>query len=197
VRRRRREAQDGEPVDGMGRRRAHPCGPAPGGNRPAVMFPDDLPVVGLRPAVELDLPFLLALHEGAFRRYVESYWGWRADQQEELYKRRFAESPRQIVTVDGTDAGCLCVTDTEDAIRVLYIALLTAYQGRGIGTYLLRAVLDKAAAASKPVTTRAFRSNPACALYARLGFVAAGEDETHIYLRAEPAAFLKGNAPCD
>jgi ribosomal protein S18 acetylase RimI-like enzyme len=50
------------------------------------------------------------------------------------------------------------------------IALLPEVQGRGIGTRLIRDILQAAQRRGFPVRLSVFASNPARALYARLGF---------------------------
>jgi ribosomal protein S18 acetylase RimI-like enzyme len=53
---------------------------------------------------------------------------------------------------------------------VIDIALLPEFRRRGIGTALLRALLEEGAARDLPVRIHVERLNPALALYERLGF---------------------------
>jgi ribosomal protein S18 acetylase RimI-like enzyme len=68
-------------------------------------------------------------------------------------------------------------------IRVVDLALLPPWRGRGIGGRLLRELLAEAAAAGLPVRVHVERTNPALRLYARLGFAPAAE--LGPYLRLE------------
>jgi ribosomal protein S18 acetylase RimI-like enzyme len=52
----------------------------------------------------------------------------------------------------------------------LAIAVRADYRGRGIGTCLLDALLDRAAGRHRAVSLSVSRENPAIALYQRLGF---------------------------
>ncbi|HAV35433.1 MAG TPA: GNAT family N-acetyltransferase, partial [Massilia sp.] len=72
-------------------------------------------------------------------------------------------------------------------IRVIDIALLAQYRGQGIGTTLLRSLLDEARRGARRVTIHVEENNPALALYLRLGFT---QIETHgLYrLMAWPAS---------
>ena len=65
--------------------------------------------------------------------------------------------------------------------------LLPPWQGRGIGSAIVRSILERGAIAGKPVTLRVLHSNPRAAkLYDLLGFTAVRAIETHTYMRADP-----------
>ena len=73
-----------------------------------------------------------------------------------------------------------------DEIRLFRVFLLPSVQNRGIGTRLVRDLLDEAAAAGLPLRLRVLRVNPARRLYERLGFVLSGETETHFTMERLP-----------
>lgn len=61
-----------------------------------------------------------------------------------------------------------------------HVALLSAFQGRGIGTGILRALQDRAQGEGKPLSLHVQRGNDgAAALYRRLGFTLAEPGATH------------------
>jgi GNAT superfamily N-acetyltransferase len=90
------------------------------------------------------------------------------------------------VVVDGVDVGILCVTRREDHLFLGKVALLPPYQGRGVGTELVKTVLDQGRGLALPVRLQVLKANRARALYERLGFAECGETETH-YLMVWPA----------
>ena len=57
-----------------------------------------------------------------------------------------------------------------DEIRLIDIALLPEYRGKGIGASLLSDLQDKADAVGKPIRIHVEKFNPALRLYERLGF---------------------------
>jgi len=60
----------------------------------------------------------------------------------------------------------------EQQIRLLDIALLKEFQNRGVGTLLLRRLMDEAAQMQKPLRHMVFvLNNNAHRFYERLGFV--------------------------
>jgi len=67
------------------------------------------------------------------------------------------------------------------------IELLPECQNRGIGTHLIKTVIQDAEAKGKRVALQVLKVNPARQLYERLGFVMTGETATHILMaRSKP-----------
>ena len=143
----------------------------------------------LRSVDPLDRDFLLRLHELAFRPYIEAQWGWDDARQLAFFEEHFRRHAGWLVIqVDGEDAGRLVVEVREDALYLADIELLPRAQGRGIGSAVVRSVMDDAAREGRAVVLRVLHVNPrARALYERLGFRHVRDIETHAYLRWEPS----------
>lgn len=140
----------------------------------------------LRPAAAGDESFLERLYAST-RAEELAVVGWTAEQKVRFLAQQFAarqahyrghygEASSQIVLVDGEPAGRLYVARRPDEIRIIDIALLPDYRGRGFGTELLRRLLAEAAGAGKAVRMHVERHNPAQRLYERLGFSALTDD---------------------
>jgi ribosomal protein S18 acetylase RimI-like enzyme len=138
----------------------------------------------LRPATDADSGFLETLHAATMRHVVEQIWGWDAADQHERFHREFDASRSQIVVVDGMDAGVIAIEKREDGWFLANIQIGPAYQSRGLGSRLIGAILAGAHAASLSVTLQVLKVNRARRLYERLGFVTAGETDTHFLMRA-------------
>jgi ribosomal protein S18 acetylase RimI-like enzyme len=109
------------------------------------------------------------------------------------YRARFPGSDHTLICLGGRPVGRLWVARTADELLVVDLALLPASRGSGIGTTLLRGLLDEAQAASVPVRLSVERDNPrAMALYRQLGFRPVGGDELRVRMEcrspASPAA---------
>jgi ribosomal protein S18 acetylase RimI-like enzyme len=93
-------------------------------------------------------------------------------------------------------AGRLYIDLTGPSLHLIVIALLPAFQGRGIGTGILRALQDQAQGEGKPLSLHVQRGNDgAAALYRRLGFTLARPGGIHDHFtwaagesRGQPAA---------
>ncbi len=185
--------------------------PPPEREEPAASRPEDaaLPRLSvrfaLRPEVEADAPFRLAL----FR--VSRGPGWDQVQlpadllgkimeqqfhaQTQGYRADYPQARFEIVTVGGAPVGRL-VTDRRpaDGLHLVDIALMPERRGQGIGESILRDLMEEAAAAGTAMTLQVARDNLAAQrLYLRLGFVATAASETHFTLRwpAPPASLTR------
>jgi ribosomal protein S18 acetylase RimI-like enzyme len=80
-----------------------------------------------------------------------------------------------IVVVDDSAAGRLIVDESGDQIKVIDLALLPEYRGQGIGTSLLRGVLDRADRMGRAIVLHVEKQSRAVRLYERLGFLISAE----------------------
>jgi GNAT superfamily N-acetyltransferase len=90
--------------------------------------------------------------------------------QHTFYREHYPKARYQIILHDGRQVGRLYVDRRATEIRVMDIALLPAYRGRGIGSALLNTVFAEARASGLPVTIHVERFNPALRWYEALGF---------------------------
>ncbi|XVQ88257.1 GNAT family N-acetyltransferase [Microbispora siamensis] len=128
-------------------------------------------VIGLRPATQADSEFCFRLHKAALGEYVAAIWGWDEQDQRGHHARVFDPGNTRIVTVDGADAGMLSVDYRPTEIYLGRIEIDPAYQGRGIGTHLITALLDEARRRGQDLLLDVLTVNHrAHALYRRLGF---------------------------
>lgn len=132
----------------------------------------------LRPATADDYDFLFALHRSAMRPYIEALWGWHEEWQAEYFLKKFDPATRKVIVIDGVDAGVLVVEERPDEVYVGLIELLPPYQGRGIGTEILRQLAADAHRRGLPLALHVLTTNePAQRLYKRLGFTPVAEEE--------------------
>jgi ribosomal protein S18 acetylase RimI-like enzyme len=106
--------------------------------------------------------------------------------QDHHYRTNYTDTSYDVILADGEAAGRLYVARWPDEIRIVDITLLPAFRGRGLGSALLRALIEEADAAAKPLTIHVEQANPARALYERLGFRPAGEHGVYVLMRRAP-----------
>ena len=131
----------------------------------------------LRPATPADVPFLTDVVVEATRdqgRLPDDF-------DEESYRRGFAQwslevlEGTSVIEVDGEPAGRLRVERSPGVVELAGIQLLPRFQSQGIGTRIIRGLIDEARAADARLELLAEPDNPrARALYERLGFVPSG-----------------------
>lgn len=135
------------------------------------------------PAHESGAGFARAVHHRAYREVVERQFGpWIEEQQDRYFDRDWSAATFEIVLCDGITCGYVCIEDRADDIHIREIVLLPEYQGRGIGSSILREVMERACTRRVPVRLGTFLKNRALGLYHKLGFQEIGRTETHTLL---------------
>ena len=152
--------------------------------------------ITLRPVTDNDDEFLFQVY-ASIRRDEVGAWGWSIAQQDAFLKMQFTAQQRSydlsgpngshdIIVMDDQQVGRLLVSRTSSEIHLVDIALLPAARGSGIGTSLIRNLLDEGDSKDLPVRLEVVRGNPAALLYERLGFVKTGESGLHIKMERLP-----------
>ncbi len=146
---------------------------------PASMRADGL---GLRLETEADVPFLRRLYVSIREDELASLLDWSLDQKLAFLEQQFAaqrhhygthyiDTVFQLIEMDGVPIGRLYL-DRGNPVdtRVVDLAFLPEWRGRGLGTAFLSAVFDEAFAQGRAVSIHVEDYNPARRLYYRLGF---------------------------
>jgi ribosomal protein S18 acetylase RimI-like enzyme len=152
----------------------------------------------LRPVTPEDRPFLFAVYASTREQELapvpwtpeqkEAFLRMQFHAQDVYYRENYEGATFEVILLDGMPAGRLYLMHCPDEIRVIDIAILPAYRGKGIGTALLRGLQHDARAAQKPLSIHVERMNPAKRLYERLGFqLAAEHGEVYLFMQWHPA----------
>ncbi len=129
---------------------------------------------------DTDIHFIYTLKERCFKWYIEKIYGWNENVQMELTRKEMDEhlADMNIIQYNGIDIGLFTFyyDDIGDACIGMF-AILPEYQGNGIGTGILRNVLEENR--NVRIYLKTYKENPARNLYRRVGFVKYDETETH------------------
>lgn len=136
--------------------------------------------VTFRPQNDADRPFLFALYAST-RADELAMVQWSDEQKLQFLQMQFhAQSTYYAQEYDGCEflvieqhgkpVGRLYIDRTPDDLRIVDIALMPEARGQGLGTILLKEILDEAAAKGAIVSIHVENFNPARRLYERLGF---------------------------
>jgi ribosomal protein S18 acetylase RimI-like enzyme len=148
-----------------------------------------VPETSLRAARQDDYGFALDLYLQSTRPLLLALGRW----DEARILARFAEGwhleEARMISAAGTTIGFIQVSESPDTVHIDQIHIVASFRGRGIGTGLIRAVMQRARDAGKMVGLNVIRGNlRAIALYRRLGFHIAADDEDKIQMRWLPEA---------
>jgi ribosomal protein S18 acetylase RimI-like enzyme len=142
--------------------------------------------VSLRPADAGDFDFGFEVTELAMRGYIEQTWGrW----DEALHRRHhaatFKADTHRVILVAGERAGILAVEQQAEHVQLEKLYLLPGARNRGVGSQVLRSVLQPAIARGQSVRLRVLAVNtPAQRFYARHGFVVVAVTPERLFMEA-------------
>jgi ribosomal protein S18 acetylase RimI-like enzyme len=108
--------------------------------------------------------------------------------QQQSYSARYPTARNNIILLDECRVGRMLVDRTEGVITLVDIALLGEYRNRGIGSFLIRGLIDEATASQKPVRLSVYKFNPAARLYHRLGFSTVEDRGIYLEMERKPGA---------
>ena len=107
--------------------------------------------------------------------------------QHSHYRERFPDASYSLILRDDSPVGRLYILRKKGEIRILDVTLLPEYRNGGIGTSLVRDLLDEAAQAGKRVLIYVDTFNPSLRLFERLGFKSIAEEGINFLMEWRPA----------
>jgi ribosomal protein S18 acetylase RimI-like enzyme len=153
--------------------------------------------ITLRPVGGNDDEFLLSVYAST-RAQEMAMVRWSAEQKEAFVRAQFtaqsehyaAEHPRadhDVICREEVAVGRVYVDRNSEVLHILDITILPQYQRLGIGSTVLRRLMQEASAgeSAKPVTIYIETFNPGQSLFRKLGFEAVSESGFHRLLRWE------------
>ena len=146
--------------------------------------------VSLRTATAADRPLLRQIYASTRAQELDQVV-WAPGQREAFLEMQFVaqdhefrrlnpDAEHQVVEVDGQGVGRLWVDMRPGDLRIVDIALLPAFRGRGVGSELVAGVQRRAKAQGSSVSVHVQVDNPARRLYERLGFAVVADLGLHL-----------------
>lgn len=153
------------------------------------------PSLVLRPIHSEDHDFLFQVYAGTrldelaltdwSEAQKQAFLTQQFEAQHHHYQTHYQGARFDLILLDDQPVGRLYVARWREEIRIMDIALLPDYRNRGIGSGLLRDLLEEAAVTGKRLTIHVERYNPALRLYRRVGFEPIGETGVYLLLAVE------------
>lgn len=147
------------------------------------------PVVAFRPITDQDRAFLVSLYIST-REHEFRHTGWSGEEvvdfltrqfdlQKQSFEMHFLGAAFRIITLDGVDVGRLYVDRGDTYLHIIEFSLVPEWRGRGLGTDILRSLLNEAHGGKVPVRLSVLKDSPALPLYLRHGFRIVGDKSSH------------------
>jgi len=153
--------------------------------------------VTLRPVVAADEPLLLEIYASTraeemamvpwTREQQEAFIAMQFAAQQEHYRKVQPDANHDIITLNDRSVGRLYVARTEEYIEIMDITLLPQERNSGIGTSLIKALMDEATRL-RPVRIYVESFNPSLRLFERLGFRRVEEHGVHLLMEWVPTS---------
>ena len=144
-------------------------------------LPPDISFV-LLSSDEVDMLFALAAKHEAMGPHIEAKWGWDEAYQLSVHKKHYEEKPFYKIVRSGEAVGTLSIQCSREYMRFGEFYLFKKYQGKGLGTLILRHCLEFAEFLKLPVRLEYLHWNPVGSLYKRHGFTEIGQSDIHVFM---------------
>ena len=152
----------------------------------------------LRPREEEDLAFLRDLYAGtreeelrpvdwteeAKRAFLDDQF----NKQHSHYLQHYPQAMWLIITFEGEPVGRLYVASNANDVRIMDVSLVPSHRNRGVGTTLMRGLIEEADRDGIMASLHVEPFNPALRLYERLGFVHVETRGIYLYMERRKQA---------
>lgn len=146
--------------------------------------------LNIRPEVEQDKAFVEKLYRSTredllqldlAEALIDNLIRMQFQAQQTSYRMQFPAAEYSIVEKEGEAVGYLIVNRGNEAIRLVYIALLPSECNKGHGRHLIQALQTEASGVDKPLTLSVDPQNmPAKHLYLSSGFQVKNNDSANL-----------------
>jgi GNAT superfamily N-acetyltransferase len=136
----------------------------------------------LRPADPADVEQMAELRAVVMRPDLDRLGRYDEIRVRQRLRDNFAPEHTSVVVADGVFAGCVTLRPVESGWWLENFYLSPALQGHGIGTAVLRGLLERADAAGVDVRLDVLQGSAARQLYERHGFTLEREDPIDVLM---------------
>ncbi|MEZ0171276.1 GNAT family N-acetyltransferase [Microvirga sp. TS319] len=142
--------------------------------------------IDLRPACSDDYAFALGLYVEAIRPLARTWTEWCDEDQRAQFASLWRPAETWILVLDGReDIGWVEFRQTGDEIFLKQLYISPARRGRGIGSTIIRRLMEKRRGMARSIALFVLKNNPAVRFYERHGFSIASETTTNFVMRRD------------
>ena len=141
----------------------------------------------LRPASAADAEAVAELRAVVLRADLERLGRYDPRRVRQRLRDGFDPSHTWVIEVGDTFAGCVALRPAEDAHWLEHFYLAPPLQGSGVGSAVLRELLERCDRDGVLVRLNVLRGSPARRLYERHGFAVEAEDAVDVFMVRRPA----------
>ncbi|MFJ2946820.1 GNAT family N-acetyltransferase [Streptomyces sp. NPDC087226] len=142
---------------------------------------------GLRQAAATDVEAVAELRALVLRADLERLGRYDAQRVRQRLRDGFDPAHTWVIEAGGAFAGCVALRPAGDCHWLEHFYLAPDRQGGGIGSAVLRELLERCDRAATVVRLNVLRGSPARRLYERHGFTVRTEDPVDVFMTREPS----------
>ncbi|MFB7496553.1 GNAT family N-acetyltransferase [Streptomyces sp. NPDC056161] len=142
----------------------------------------------LRSAGAADIEVIAELRATVMRADLERLGRYDEHRVRQRLRDTFSPQHTSIIVIDRELAGCVTVRPTEGRQWLEHFYLAPHRQGRGLGSAVLRTVLERTDAQGMTVGLNVLQGSAARRLYERHGFVVEAQDPIDVFMTRPPGA---------
>ncbi|MGW4211053.1 GNAT family N-acetyltransferase [Lentzea sp. NPDC004789] len=140
----------------------------------------------LRPASTSDVETIAELRAAVLRPDLERLGRYDAQRVRQRLRDGFDAAHTWVIEVGGVFAGCVALRPAEDAHWLEHFYLDRRVQGNGVGSGVLRELLERCDREGVVVRLNVLQGSSAQRLYERHEFIVEAEDPVDVYLVRSP-----------
>lgn len=142
----------------------------------------------LRSAVAADIEVIAELRATVMRVDLERLGRYDEHRVRQRLRDSFCPQYTSVIMIDRELAGCVTVRPAEDRQWLEHFYLAPHRQGRGLGSAVLRTVLERTDAQGMTMGLNVLQGSAARRLYERHGFVVEAQDPIDVFMMRPPGA---------
>ncbi|MFD5780987.1 GNAT family N-acetyltransferase [Streptomyces sp. NPDC126933] len=140
----------------------------------------------LRSAGLADVEVIAELRATVMRPDLERLGRFDEHRVRQRLRDSFSPQHTSVIVAEGAFAGCVTVRPAEDGQQLEHFYLAPGMQGRGLGSAVLRTLLDRIDADGVLVRLNVLQGSAARRLYERHGFFVESQDPIDVYMVRQP-----------
>ncbi|MFF3904611.1 GNAT family N-acetyltransferase [Streptomyces sp. NPDC001848] len=141
----------------------------------------------MRPASVPDVEAVAELRAVVLRADLERLGRYDAQRVRQRLREGFDPAHTWVIEVGGAFVGCVALRPAEDSHWLEHFYLAPRVQGNGVGSGVLRVLLERCDRSGVLVRLNVLQGSPARRLYERHGFMVEAEDPVDVFMVREPS----------
>jgi len=146
----------------------------------------DYSLIKLIPGEESQRQFSYELKKATYGDYIKEVWGWDEEVQIEFHNQDWLKKRPNIIRYDNRPIGTIYLDEKGNDIWIERFIISSEYQNKGMGTYILKGIMERADLSGRTIKLMYLRTNPVASLYRRMGFRETGNDDVFISVERKP-----------